>query len=63
MSERFIQQDKYCDEVDRALKAIAEGYPYRVEKAYYHLHIVVENPAFVEDDGSAPNLVIVSTLP
>lgn len=36
------------------LKAIANGYPYRIE----HGIIVVENPKYQEDNGSAPNLII-----
>jgi hypothetical protein len=38
-----------------ALRAIAEGYPTRGEQNRY---IVVENPEFIEGEGSDPNLVI-----
>lgn len=42
-------------ELKNALKAIAEGHPIRCEDDRY---IVVENPAFHQDDGSDPYIVI-----
>jgi len=38
-----------------ALKVIAEGYPITVDQDQF---IVVENPAYLPDDGSDPNIVI-----
>lgn len=43
------------DDLKRALKAIAEGHPIRCEDDRY---IVVENPAYRQDDGGNPYIVI-----
>lgn len=49
-------------DVEKALKAIADGYSYRIQTPsqpdWPHGYIAVDNPDFKEDDGSDPFVVI-----
>jgi hypothetical protein len=48
--------------VEKALKAIADGYDYRIQTPHPNHwptgFIAIDNPDFKEDDGSDPFLVI-----
>ena len=45
------------NELKSALEAIRDGYDYTVDEYDDSYIVVVDNPYFVEDNGSNPNLV------
>lgn len=50
------------NEIQQAVKAIADGYPYGIEPYESEIFVWVENPNYQPDDGSNPRLIIRATL-